>query len=47
MLVGDLDEIAKEEGRKKAEDNLTDRQGYALTEVRDAWDQDHHEMEAA
>ena len=47
VLVGDLDEIAKEEGRKKAEDNLTDRQGYALAEVRDAWDQDHHEMEAA
>ena len=46
VLVGDLDEIAKEEGRKKAEENLTDRQGFALAEVRDAWDQDHHEMES-
>jgi len=46
VLVGDLDEIAKEEGRKKAEENLTDRQGFALAEVRDAWEQDHHEMES-
>ena len=47
VMVGDLDEIAKEEARQKAEENLTDRQKYALAEVRDAWDQDHHEMEAA
>ena len=46
MLVGDLDDIAKEEGRKKAEENLTERQEFALAEVRDAWDQDQHEMEA-
>lgn len=45
-MVGDLDEIAREEGRKKAEERLTERQEYALCEVRDAWDQDHHEMEA-
>ena len=46
VLVGDLDDIAKEEGRKKAEENLTERQQFALAEVRDAWEQDHHEMEA-
>lgn len=47
VLVGDLDEIAKEKARQKAEENLTERQKFALAEVRDAWEQDHHEMEAA
>lgn len=46
VKVGDLDEIAREEGRKKAEENLTERQEFALAEVRDVWEQDHHEMEA-
>ena len=47
VLVGDLDEIAKEKARQKAEENLTERQEFALAEVRDAWEQDHHEMEGA
>ena len=34
----------RKRGAKKAEENLTDRQKYALAEVRDAWEQDHHEM---
>ena len=46
VKVGDLDDIAREEGRKKAEENLTERQEFALAEVRDVWEQDHHEMEA-
>lgn len=47
VLVGDLDEIAQEKARQKAEENLTERQEAALAEVREAWEQDHHEMEAA
>ena len=47
VLVGDLDEIVNEEARQKAEENLTERQQFALAEVRDAWEQDHHEMEGA
>ena len=46
IKVGDLDEIAKDEARQKAEHNLTDRQGSALAEVRAAWDEGRHEMEA-
>ena len=47
VMVGDLDDIAKEEARKTAEDKLTERQSNALSEVRDAWEQNNHEMDAA
>ena len=47
IKVGDLDEIAKDEARQKAEHNLTDRQGSVLAEVKAAWDECRHEMEAS
>ena len=47
IKVGDLDEIAKDEAREKAEHTLNERQGYALAEVRAAWNEDRHEMDAS
>lgn len=43
---GDAAEIRRQEGRAKAERNLSERQGLALDEVRNQWEENLHEMDA-
>lgn len=47
IKVGDLEEIEKEEARKKSRNKLSDRQEAALAEVCDAWEKEREEMTAA
>jgi hypothetical protein len=43
---GDASALRRTEGRLKAEQNLNDRQGIVLDEVRSEWEEHHHEMDA-
>jgi hypothetical protein len=43
---GDAAQIRCDEGRAKAERGLSERQGMALDEIRDQWEEHHYEMDA-
>ena len=43
---GDAAEIRRAEGRKTAEHKISDRQGLALDETREQWEEHHYEMDA-